>query len=268
MRSSNTMTFVLLAFLSAVLIAGCGGGESDSGSSDGGSSGVTTMPVEGAPFGERIAAAGFDIVQFRGFPAQLPGRDAFAIVYRKGSKGGVLYTGAQGNSGDRAVWHWYFSDSAPDSVTYLELNDDGLWDVRVHFGGKHTDFLQESDFSFFGKLRADLIAMNGPASNPDGMWQAFDGDTTTAWSAGGDSGWLEVFSPMGLRDGVLALQLDGEGASTKVLVKADGKQLSEFDLEATPLEQVFQLGDGAMSASVLRFEFSGGNVAISEVQVR
>jgi hypothetical protein len=264
------MTFVLLTVLATALMAGCGGGgESGSGASDrADASGVTTMPVEGAPYGDRIAAAGYQVTQFRGFPAQLPGREAFAVVYRKGSTGGVLYTGAQGNSGDRAVWHWYFDDSAPDSVTYHELNDDGLWDVRVHFGGKHSDFLQESDFSFFGKLRSDLIAMNGSASKQDGLWQAFDGDTTTAWSAGGESGWLEVYSPMGLRDGVLALQLHSEGASTKVTVKADGKQVSSFDLEPIAMEQVFQLGDAAMSAATLRLEFSGGNVAVAEVQVR
>jgi len=268
MRCSNFTTFMILAILSAALIAACGGDGSDSGSSDVSSSGVTTMPVDGAPFGDRIAEAGFQVTQFRGFPAQLPGRDAYAVVYRKGSTGGVLYTAAQGNSGDQPVWHWFFSDEAPDSVTYLELNDDGLWDVRVHFGDKHTDFIQESDFSFFGKLRPDLIAMNGSASEADGLWRAFDGDTTTAWLSGDGDGWMEVYSPLGLRDGVLSLRLHADGAASKLSVEADGKQVSSFDLESTPLEQVFQLGDGAMRASTLRLEFSGGNAAVSEVQIR
>ena len=210
MRCSNSMMIVLLAVMTAAMAAGCGGG-SDS-SKEATSSAVTTLPVEGAPFGDRMAAAGYRVVQFRDFPAQQQGRQAYAVVYRAGSSGGVLCTATQGNSGDQPVWHWYFSDGAPDSVAYLELNDDGLWDVRIYFGEEHRDFIQESDFSLFGKLRSDLIAVNGTASQQDGLWQAFDGDTTTAWTAGGDKGWLEVRSPLGLRDGVLALQLFGYSA--------------------------------------------------------
>jgi len=263
------MIVVLLAVMTAALIVGCGG-DSDAGgdTASSESAGVTTMPVEGAPFGDRIAAAGYQVVQFRGFPAQRPGRDAFAVVYRNGSEGGVLYTSSQGNSGDQPVWHWYFNDGAPDSTSYLELNDDGLWDVRVYFGEKHRDFIQESDFSFFGKLRSDLITLNGEASEQDGLWKAFDGDTTTAWTAGADKGWMEVGCPLGLRDGVLSLQLGREGGPTKVTVKADGKRVDAFDLEGTALEQVFQLGDGVMDASVVRLEFSGGEGAVAEVQLR
>ena len=270
MRCCNSRTIVFLAVMTAALIAGCGG-DSDSNSNSGQDatfSGVTTLPVDGAPFADEIAAAGYQVVQFRGFPAQQPGRQAFAVVYRAGSSGGVLYTSAQGNSGDQPVWHWYFDDAAPDSATYLELNDDGLWDVRIYFGEKHRDFIQESDFTFFGKLRSDLIAVNGRASQQDGLWHAFDGDTTTAWTAGGDSGWMEVRSPLGLRDAVLALRLYGESGASKVTVKADGKRVEAFDLENTALEQVFQLGDEVMAASVLRLEFSGGSVAVAEVQLR
>lgn len=266
MRHQHTPVFVVLAVLVVALVAGCGGGSKSDQPAE--SAGVNTMPVEGAPFGNVIDAAGYQVIQYRGFPAQLPGRECFVVVYRKGSSGGVLYTGRQGNSDDEPVWHWYFTDNAPDSVTYLELNDDGLWDVRMFSGNDHTDFLQESDFSFFGKLRSDLIAMNGPASTPEGTWQAFDGDSTTAWTAEGDDGWIEVYSPLGLRDGVLTVQLGRDAAASKVKVKADGKNVSSFDLGKTAQKQVFKLGEGAMKAGTIRLEFSGGKVAVAEIAIR
>jgi hypothetical protein len=262
----HAVIFVMLTVLAIALVAGCGGGsESDEPAE---SAVVNTMPVEGAPFGDVIAAAGYQVIQFRDFPAQLPGRKCFAVVYRKGSTGGVLYTGEQGNSGDRSVWHWYFTSDAPDSVTYVELNDDGLWDVRMFVGDEHVDYLQESDFSFFGRPRSDLIAMNGTASSPEGMWQAFDSDSTTSWMVDGDDGWVEVYSPFGLRDGVLTVQLGRDGAARKVEVKADGKKVSTFDLDATRQKQVLKLGEGAMKATTLRLEFSGGKVEIAEIAIR
>lgn len=266
MRHLHRSIFLLLAVLAVTLVAGCGGGSESDQPAEG--AGVNTLPVEGAPLGDVMAAAGFQVIQFRDFPAQLPGRTCYAVVYRKGSSGGVVYTGRQGNSDDLPVWHWYFADNAPDSVTYVELNDDGLWDVRMFAGGDHVDFLQETDFSFFGKLRSDRIAMNGPASTSEGLWQAFDGDTTTAWAAEGDAGWMELYSPLGLRDGVLTVQLGREGAAKKLKVKADGKNVSSFDLENTAQKQVFRLGEAAMNAAVLRLEFDGGPVAVSEVEIR
>lgn len=266
MRISRSMIVVFLVVMVAAMVAGCGGG-SESGKAST-SSAVTTMPVEGAPFGDRIAAAGYEVVQFREFPAQIPGRKANAVVYRSGSTGGVLYTATQGNSGEQPAWHWYFDDGAPDSVSYLELNDDGLWDVRVYFGDEQRDFIQESDFSFFGRLRSDVIATNATASEQDDLWKAFDGDTSSTWTAGGNGGWMEVRSPLGLRDGVLVLQMQGDGGAAKVAVKADGKQVDEFDLEKTTLEQIFQLGDGVMAASVVRLEFSGGKASVAEMRLR
>jgi len=67
---------------------------------------------------------------------------------------------------------------------------------------------------------------------------------------------------------VLVLQLHGRSGASKVTVKADGKRVEEFDLVGTPLEQVFQLGDDVMAASVMRFEFSGGSVEVAELRLR
>ena len=36
------------------------------------------------------------------------------------------------------AWHWYFDRSVPEMVDKIELNDDGLWDMRVSLKGGET----------------------------------------------------------------------------------------------------------------------------------
>ena len=76
------------------------------------------------------------------------------VVYhaKSGSGGGVLYTQKYGDD-NRVVWHWYFNEDAPDSIEAIELNEDGLWDVRMFIGSKTQDYVQEQSFSLVARQR-------------------------------------------------------------------------------------------------------------------
>jgi len=264
----------------AALLASCGSSESGDEKKGAASSGEPARQIatDETPFRSLLEEAGYTVVDARRFPAQLSGRNTSVVTYRSKKKddvGGVLYSNRRG-SVDRVIWHWHFDDVAPDSVTALELNDDGLWDVRIHMkNGKTRDYVQKSDFSFIAPGRADLLAMNGDASATDDLWHVFDGDTTSVWrsSASGRGAWIELATPFGVADGVLTVQLSATEQPTRCEVAADGKKVQEIELSESLLEQVFSLNESARGATTVRVLFKaprggGDSVSISELGLK
>ncbi len=270
-------TRLLISLFFVVLIgavASCGGsGEQNAGAGKK----PAGLPVGDAPYAALIDASGFQVTLLKRFPAQVPGRKGSTVVYREKSgkaRGGVIYTNRFGEGEDQMVWHWYFNDAAPDSIAALELNDDGLWDVRIYLsGGKTVDLLQDVDFTFVARPREDLIATNGVASEPRDLWRVFDGDSTSAWRDEDASrgAYVEVYVPLGVRDGILTVQLTRSDRPGKMKVKVDGKERKSFDLEKTTGRQLFQLGEIIGEGAAVRLEFTpsaDGTVAVSEISIR
>lgn len=250
-------------------ITACGGSDNNGAKTGGG--GAVAVNVEDAPFASEIQKAGFQAVFVKKFPSQVPRRNARVVVYRAvsgGDRGGVIYTNRFEEDPDVVVWHWYFDDAAPDSITAVELNDDGLWDVRIHLaGGGKKEFIQDVDFTFVSRGRNDLIATNGKASHPENAWRVFDGDSLSVWEASGGKVYLEVATPLGVTDGILTVQLGATNQPGEVKVKVDGKEVKKFDLQKTTSKQLFQL-DGALNGgTIVRLEFSGG-VSVSEIGIK
>jgi len=238
---------------------------------------AATVSLSDAPLKPVLQKAGFEPVFYRSFPGAVPGLASSMLVYRasRGSGGGVLFLQEYGDQFP-CVWHWYFADDAPDSVQAVEVNEDGLWDVRMFVKGQPRDYIQDQSFTLSARQRDDLIAMNGGASEPvdaAGMsWFAFDGDTATAWRSKLGGAYIEVPVPLGAGT-TLSIQLLASDQPRKVELKADGKKVQEFELDATTLEQAVQLDAAAQGASVLRLEFKSGqdgagNVAVAELGVR
>lgn len=267
------------------LLVSCGGssdGQDGAGSAadtpQDGSGGATAVSLDDAPFKAVLDQAGFKPVFLRDFPSQVPGMKSSILVYRasRGSRGGVLYLQKYGDN-DRVVWHWYFDDDAPQSVEAVELNEDGLWDVRMIADGKPLEYVQDESFSFVARQRDDRVAMNGKSSDPINsesmLWHCFDGDTTTAWRSSLRGAFVELPVPLGIEDGILSVQLLAEDQPAKCELKADGKKVQEFELTQTTLEQAIQLDESARDAKLLRLEFKSshggaGNVAVSELGVK
>jgi len=267
------LTFLFPLILATGAMLGCGGSGDDGRQANGGSGG---QPVADAPFASVIEAAGFHATFVSDFASQVPTRKAKVVVYRATSgkdRGGVLYLNNPEGGTDRVVWHWYFDNAAPDSITKVELNNDGLWDVRIHFGKKVEEFTQDVDFTFISRGRGDVIATNGDASHPENVWRAFDGDSITVWKAetGGDRAWVDVATPLGVADGILTVQLSNTDRPGSVRVKVDGKEVKKFDLEMTMKKQLFQLEAAVAGGSTVRLEFepsNDGTVGISEIGIK
>lgn len=235
-----------------------------------------SIPLENVTIAKAVEAAGYKPVFYRNFPSQVPGMKAFVLVYRDGSAGGVLYLQKYG-SDERPVWHWYFPENAPDSVAAVEINEDGLWDVRMFVGKDTRDYVQDQSFTFVARPRDDRVAMNGETSEPvdaDGMlWHAFDDDTTTAWRSKSGDAYVDLPVPLGLEAGILTVQLLSDDQPATVEVSADGKKIKDVDLEPTTDAQEVQLGEPAMGAKMIRLDIKSmragaDTVAISELGVR
>lgn len=282
MRISNrhwnqAVPALLLAGLLAA--AGCGGGKEEQGAAGTGDTSTSSAkPVADAPYRDVLEAAGYQPVFYESFPSQIAGMKSDVVVYhaRSGSGGGVLYLQEFG-SGYQPLWHWYFEKDAPDSVQALEINEDGLWDVRMFVDGEPVDYVQDQSFTFVTRRRDDRIAMNGDASEPidaESMaWHAFDSDTTTAWQSALDDAFIEIPVPLGIEKGILTIQLLADHQPDKVELSADGKKVQEFELEETTLEQAIQLDPAAMKAKVLRLDFDSAHrgsdtVAVAELGVK
>lgn len=282
---------IIRVFLPGLLIAGllsgaltsCGGSSEEKSATEkpaAEQTAATTAEVslDQAPMKAVLEAAGFKPVLYRTFPSQVPGMKSNMLVYRatRGSSGGVLYLQRYGDE-DRVVWHWYFEKDAPESVEPVEINEDGLWDVRMVAGGEVREYVQDQSFSFVARQRDDRVAMNGESSEPlnaeSMLWRCFDSDTTTAWRSSLRGAFVELPVPLGIDEGILSVQLLAQDQPAKCELKADGKKVQEFDLKQTTLEQLIQLNDAAREANSLRLEVKSahadaGNVAISELGVK
>jgi len=231
-----------------------------------------SVTIENAPFAATITSKGYRIVQAKRFPAQLAARRATVVVYQSsdGKSGGVLYSQCMLSGPDLVSWHWLFRDGAPDSIQALELNDDGLWDVRVFMkGGKARDLIQGRAFTFMGPEREGLVALNGESSAPTDAWKCFDGDTATVWQSPSGRAFIDVPNPFGLGKGELSVRLAGKDRPRKIAVVAGGATQA-LDLAGTSEEQRFKLDAAVTGAPSIRLEIqgSGANVAISELEFR
>ena len=205
------------------------------------------------------------------FRPELSGRRATAAIYRSqdGSKGGVVYMQRIGNETESVTWHSYFADGAPDSIELAELNDDGLWDVRVYMaGGATRDFLQGDSFSFMTD-RIERVAMNG-ASSGTGAWKVFDGDTATVWQAPAKDAYLVVPMPLGLKEGKLRVRLASGARASKISLFAGDKKVQDAALQNTNEFQDVDLDAALKDAPEMRVVVEGPapTVSISELEIR
>jgi hypothetical protein len=228
-----------------------------------------------------VEAAGYVIKEYRPFPSQEITKRGRVLVYtdKKGKdSGGVVFLKKTGFQVAPA-WHWYFADMVPDSVVNVEVNRDGLWDVRfVSTQGKAEKFVQEETFSLFAKERNDWIAMNGSSSAPlthdSAMWKCFDGDTTTAWrSQLAGPAFLEFDVPFGVAEGNLMVCTTASDQPRGCAVYADGKRVQEIELKPAAGRQMIALGQGVHGAKKIRLEFTSTHanapaVAVAEIGLR
>ncbi len=225
---------------------------------------------ENAPYRAAIEGKGFTISQAKRFPAQVDARRAAVVVYNSGSKGGVLYVRGFETDAPRPVWHWYFDNAAPDSITAMDINRDGLWDVRVFMaGGKTNDYVQDTDFSFMGAEREGLFANNGASSNSKDLWKVFDADSSTSWTSPANGAYIDIPNPFGLEVGQLTVRVAGGSRPTKLEIGDGTNKLQECDLESTMEEQRFQLDAALKTLPVVRVTVvgKGKNVALSELEI-
>lgn len=227
-----------------------------------------------AAVADALTARGFSVVQSRTAPAQRSSTRASLVVYRSGDggQGGIIYAYSPVDYPDEHVgWHWRFSDAAPDSAALVEINRDGLWDLRVYFGDRTQDFIQGESFSLMGRERRGSEGMTGPSSSPADLWKCFDGDSTTAWRSRADGAFIEVPLPLGLRKGELQIQLAKNDRPDKLYVYQGERKLQTIDLSDGDQRQDFSLDSATREATSLRIEFKSGkadSVAVSELEIR
>jgi hypothetical protein len=230
-----------------------------------------------------LREAGYVMKSYGDFPAEELGKKGRVLVYTdKGGKssGGIIYFRKTGMIVAPA-WHWYFGDMVPESVDKIELNDDGLWDVRIQAkNGKQLEFLQDQAFILTAGDRPDWIALNGAASTPitaeDALWKCFDSDTSTAWrsSLSGSGGvFVDLAAPFGVKDGILALHTLGVEQPRQCTLYADGKKLQTFELASVASGQTVRLDDGVKGARTVRLTIDsihgGGDVvSIAELSLK
>lgn len=235
---------------------------------------------EGAEFRKVIEGAGYTAASYDVFPAQELGKKGRILIYKNDDKsGGIIYMKKVGSLVS-PTWHWHFDDRVPEKVTKVELNGDGLWDLRVDCSdGKTMDFIQDETFTLVANERNDWIAMNGEASPPasadDAPWKCFDGDPATAWRSpmSGGKVFMELPAPFGVEQGLLTVTTLPSEQPHHCAVLVDGKEVKEFDLEAKAAEQTVQLGSGVQGAKSVKLVINSaygndGVVAIAELALR
>ncbi len=230
-----------------------------------------------------VESVGFTVKSYESFPVEEVGRKGRMLVYtdKKAKRsGGVIYFKRTGPE-IAQCWHWYFENKVPEAVSKVELNDDGLWDVKITTkSGDSMTFIQDDSFSLVAKTRSDWLAMNGtssaPVSEDAAMWRCFDGDTTTAWrssAASGGGAYVEFHTPFGVEEGNLSIHLLDIEQPKTCTVFADGRQIDVVELEAKPVWQLAHLGEGVKGAKLIRLVFEPGPgrgdvVAISEIALK
>jgi hypothetical protein len=282
---SKTRYYVSLGFaILLVISAGCGK-KSEEEKPKTAEATTETPPIEASlstesvPFGSVIRAAGYEVVYVNEFPSSLAGWKGRLILYNsasKGDDGGIVFA----EIGDRQVswvWHWYFPDTKPKVFERLDVNKDGLWDIRVHTDSGHFDLIQDETYTLAAGGRDDRIALNGTCSAPDAdrpLWHCFDGNPVTAWQSSMDAKpYIEVFSPMGLPDGILSIKALDHNQPRECEVYADGKKVQSVDLRPTTDEQLIQLDEKVRTAKKIRLTIKSchqdcASVAVAELQIK
>lgn len=286
-KISNTIILSLVLICAGVLA--CGGGSDQekaegetADSPDQKAQGPSdALPVTSAPFAGELEAAGFEPAYYTRFPATVAGKDGRLILYRSasgGKDGGMIFI-QDATTRYQWVWHWYFPGISPERAEKTELNQDGLWDIKMYArGGKSHEFLQDDTFTLAGGERRDRIALNGNSStavpgNP--LWFCLDSNHNTAWMAptGDGEPYIEFESPFGLKEGILAVKSLPDYQPRLCEIEADGKKIQELELEATTKEQLIQLDPAARQAKRIRITVkschgSAQRVAIAELSIR
>jgi hypothetical protein len=243
---------------------------------------VLSAAIASAPFKDILEEAGFMITAVKEFPTVETKRAGQVVLYRSTANdrsGGILYFKNEEYRSFPA-WHWYFDDGAPNDIQALELNEDGMWDVRITMdGGKEREFLQDEDFTLFAEMRSDWIALNVESSSAADseypIWQCFDGHVNTTWrsslQASGEV-YVEFWAPFGIHQGILTIQTVDEDRPRDCELFADGNSIKQFTLEDRAGEQRVQLGKTVQKAVKIRFVVrssygKGGSVAIAEFKL-
>lgn len=266
----------------------CGGdsegdraGEDRPESAAAGSAPDNALPLSSAPFVSIFDSAGFEVVYYAEFPSSSAGPDGRLILYRSatgGDDGGMVFVQESGARYEW-VWHWYFEDLSPARFEKVEINRDGLWDIRLFTKGDGPrDFVQDDTFTLPGAARSDRIALNGRSSvtlpgHP--LWHCFDANHNTAWTASLADGepYIELMAPFGLADGILAVTAMRDDRPARCRVEADGKKVQDFELKPTSKEQLVKLETKAKTARRLRIVFEsrhgdGDRVAVAELSIK
>jgi hypothetical protein len=285
---STTVTKTAVMAMAALLaLSGCGKkkeeGQTEQAKPAGGAQQVEpSLPTEGVPFGAEIEGKGFKVVYVNDFPAPVAGHKGRMILYQlasAGNDGGMVFVDQWGTKTEW-VWHWFFEDERPKTFEKADINKDGLWDIRVYTeSGHQIDLLQDSEFVLPDRGRTDRIALNGTCSEPlpeHPLWMCFDSDVRTAWESdfgGGSRPYIEVASPFGLSEGILAIRALDQKQPYRCELYADGKKVQSIELQATDDEQLVQLEPSLSTAKKIRLEIESchgkwDSVAVAELQIR
>lgn len=287
MKSKATLCAALGAAFVIAVNGGCGNG-TEGEEADRSEAAVETqqaepsLPIDTVPYDSVIEAAGYEVVYFRTFPASEAGRRGRLILYASasgGKDGGAVFVEQWGTT-TQWVWHWYFEDARPEAYTREELNQDGLWDIRIVFeNGDRVDLIHDDTFALLGRGREDRIALNGTSSTPlEGhpLWHCFDGDLRSSWQSeigGEEVPFIEVASPLGLSEGILSIRAASDGQPRQCHLYADGDRVQSIELQATRDEQLVQLDPKLNTAKKIKLEIESchgdcGAVAIAELQIK
>ena len=217
------------------------------------------------PFRNVIESAGFAVTAFERFPAQEQQPKAWTILYKGSSgnrSGGIIYV-KKTKEEVTHHWHWNFTDGIPESVTPIEINEDGLWDMRVVMaGGEIREFIQEDTFTLNAKGRGDWIALNAHATPPvdddHPLWQCFDGDTASTWRVMSDAPekpFIEISAPFGVKDGILGIRTIDEDQPKEVEIYVGEKRIDRVKLKRAAGHQLFHLPPDIQGATRVRLVF-------------
>jgi hypothetical protein len=241
------------------------------------------LTSEESPFRSMIENAGFEITLFKRFPSEEQGIKGRVLLYsekKRNGDGGIIYFKKLGDTVSPA-WHWYLEGFEPESIYAEEINEDGLWDIRVTSGKQRPlTFIQDTDFTLAAKPRDDFLALNGttdPQPVPDHpLWHCFDGDSATTWDTmlgGGGAVTLKLKEPFGVVDGVLTIETAEENQPKEVDVYAGDKKIDTVKLKAKAGMQVVRLSPSIQGAKDIRLVFKSSygkddRVAIAELGLK